>query len=364
MIPAACWRYDVITTLINRSLRVHVQHTRTRATLSSFICSRGYKRRRTESTIFTAFKAFAEFLGTIYKTVRFPSTLGFTSAAFAGVVLAGSLIDLGIVWLLMFSTFSAALGFVVNDLSDVELDRLAGVIRNPVSTGELSRGRCISVAIFLLLVSMAALSSLSLQNQLLGLVVIFLYLTYSWLVRAKARPILDIAYHGFCLAILATMGYTEYFPFDVKCLLFVSIVFLLSSMSQILQEVRDYETDRNMIRTTVTLLGKRRSLILCLALFASSFPIFLLLFLKGAVPLEMLILSPLTYFIIAPITQAIVNEAYEEKMLREIRERRLIMIALLIATLILGRIYDPQSWLNQTLKTLSGLLEFARGSIT
>lgn len=278
--------------------------------------------------------------------------LGFTSAALAGVVFAGYFIDLGMVWLLMFSAFSAAFGFVVNDLSDAELDRLAGVIRNPVSTGELSRGRCISVALFLLLVSMAALSSLSLQNQLLGLVVVFLYLTYSWLVRAKARPILDIAYHGFCLAILATMGYTEYGPFDVKCLLFVSIVFILSSMSQILQQVRDYETDRKMIMTTVTLLGKRRSLILCLALFTSTFPFLLLLFLKGAVPLEMIILSPLTYWIIAPITRSIVNEESEEKMLREIRERRLIVIALLIAALILGRIYDPQSWLNQVLKTL------------
>jgi hypothetical protein len=49
----------------------------------------------------------------------------------------------------------------------------------------------------------------------------------------------------------------------------------------------------------------------------------------------------LTYFIIAPITQATFNEDRVDKMLREIREKRLIMIALLIAALILGRIYDP-----------------------
>jgi len=261
--------------------------------------------------------------------------------AFAGAVLAGSFIDLRMVWLLMFSAFSTAFGFVVNDLADAELDGSVAVIRNPVSTGKLSRGRGISFAFLLLLVSLAALSSLSLYNQLLGLVVIFLYFTYSWIVRAKAKPMLDIAYHGFCLATLATMGYTEYRPFDVNCLLFVSIVFLLSAMSQILQEVRDYKTDRNMIRTTVTFLGKRKSLILCLALFTSAFPVLLLLLFYGAVPLLILILSPLTYFIIAPITQAIGNEEYVDKMLREVRERRLIMIALLIATLILGRIYAP-----------------------
>jgi len=284
--------------------------------------------------------------------IRFSSLLGFASATLAGAVLAGSFSDLGMVLLLMFSAFSTAFGFVVNDLSDAELDRSTGVIRNPVSTGELSRGRCISVALLLLLVSLAALSRLSFRNRLLGIVVIFLYFTYSWIVRAKARPMLDVAYHGLCLAILATMGYTEYRPFDVDCLLGVSIVFLLSAMSQVLQEVRDYDTDRNMIMTTVTFLGKRRSLILCLTLFASAVSISLLLLYKGAVPLEVLLLSPLTYFIIAPITQAIFNEEYVDKMLREIRERRLIMIALVIAALLLGRIYAPIAWLDQVFKTL------------
>ena len=96
----------------------------------------------------------------------------------------------------------------MNDLSDAEFDRSAGVIRNPVSTNELSRGKSIFLALFLLLVSVAALPPLSQRNQLLGLVVVFLYLTYSWLVRAKARPILDVVYHGLYLANLAVMGFT------------------------------------------------------------------------------------------------------------------------------------------------------------
>ena len=241
------------------------------------------------------------------------------------------------VWLLIFSMSSAAFGFVTNDLFDAELDRSAGVTRNPVSTGQLSRRGSIAVALFFLLVSLAALPSLSLQNQLLGLVVVFLYITYSGLVRAKARPILDIIYHGLCLAILATMGYTVYVPFNFVCLLFASIVFLLSSMSQILQEVRDYETDRSVILNTVNLLGKRRSLVLCLALFVSTFPLVFLLFLKGAVSPGILILSPLTYFILAPIIRTLINEEYEGKMLRAISQRRLILIALLIVALILGK---------------------------
>ena len=265
--------------------------------------------------------------------------LSYVSAALTGSLLAGTLLDRRVVWLLMFSAFSSAFGFVVNDLCDAELDRVAGVTRNPLSTGELSMGRGISFALLLLLSSMVPLSFLSLRSRLLGLIVVFLYLTYSCLVRAKARPILDIAYHGLCLATLAAMGYMEHGRIDAKCLLFASIVFLLSSMSQVLQEVRDYETDRAKIMTTVTLLGKRRSLILCLALFISTFPLVFILFLKGAIPIEMSILLPLTYFIIAPIFQAIRNEEYERRMLTAIKERRLIMIALIIATFILDRLY-------------------------
>ena len=68
-----------------------------------------------------------------------------------GAILAGSSIDLEVVWPLIFSAFSAAFGFVVNDLSDAELDSLSDVIRNPVSTNELSKGKSISVALFFLL---------------------------------------------------------------------------------------------------------------------------------------------------------------------------------------------------------------------
>ena len=287
--------------------------------------------------IFSGFKKFSEFLGAIFRAIRFSSTLCFTSTTFIGATLASSIIDSRMVWLLIFSASSTSFGFLLNDISDAELDRSAGVLRNPVSAGELSRGKGIMIAGFLFLVSMAPLSSLSLQNQLLGIVVIFLYFTYSWIVRAKARPVLDILYHGSCLAILVTMGYTEYRSFNIVCLLLASLVFFLSAISQILQEVRDYETDRKVVRTTAVLLGRKRSLILCLAFFTSAFAIFLLLLFYGAIPFEILLLSPLAYFIMAPIIQSIGNEEYEDKTLRKIRERRLIMIAALIVTLILAR---------------------------
>jgi 4-hydroxybenzoate polyprenyltransferase len=284
------------------------------------------------------FKEFAAFIEASYRTIRFSSVLCFTSATLAGAILTGSLSGLGIVWLLLFSASSTTFAFIINDLSDVELDRSAGVLRNSVSTGELSSGRCILLALFFLSVSLASLPFLSLQNQLLGLVVVFLYFTYSWLVRAKARPVLDILYHGLCLAILATMGYLGYRPFNFICLLLASLVFLLSATSQILQEIRDYETDIKMVKTTVTLLGKKLSLIICLAFWVLAFAIFILLLFYGAIPLGILLLSPLSYFIVAPFIRTIRNEEYEDSMLRKIKETRLILIAILLAFLILSQL--------------------------
>lgn len=287
------------------------------------------KKRRTDLTI--CFKEFAAFIEASYRTIRFSSVLCFTSATLAGAILTGSLSDSKIVWLLLFSASGTTFAFVVNDLSDAELDRSAGVLRNSVSTGELSSRRCILLALFFLFVSLASLPFMNFQNQLLGLVVIFLYFTYSWLVRAKARPVLDILYHGLCLAILATMGYLGYRSFNFTCLLLASLIFLLSATSQILQEIRDYETDIKMVKTTVTLLGKRLSLIICLAFWVFAFAIFILLLFYGAIPLEILLLSPLAYFIVAPFIRTIHNEEYEDNMLRKIKETRLILIAILLA---------------------------------
>lgn len=292
-----------------------------------------------KSATILGLKEVTKFLEAGYRASRFSSVLCFTSATVAGAVLSGSLMDLGMVWLLIFSVFSTTFAFVINDLSDAELDRSAGVLRNPVSTGDLSLRGTISLALSFLLASLAALFSLSFHTSLLGLVTVFLYFTYSWIVRAKARPILDIVYHGSCPALLAIMGYTEYRPFNATCFLLASMVFSLSAVSQILQEVRDYETDGKMIKTTVTLLGKRRSLILCLAFCASAFIIFTLLFFYVVVPYQILLLSPLAYIIIIPIIRAVHNEDYVDRMLREIQEKRLVVnfsiIIVLLAALIL-----------------------------
>ena len=105
--------------------------------------------------------------------------------------------------------------------------------------------------------------------------------------------------------------------------------------------MRDYDSDRVFIKTTVILLGKKRSLVLCLKLFLLTFPLLFMLIIYGVVPLEILLLLPLVYFIINPIFKAIKNEDYEDNMLEKIRKRRLILIGSLITSIIWGKMYSP-----------------------
>jgi 4-hydroxybenzoate polyprenyltransferase len=238
----------------------------------------------------------------------------------------------------MFSAFSTSFAFIINDIFDEELDRSAGIRRNPLSTGEISPRMGLPLALIFLFASLSIIPLLCFENRLLGLALVFLYATYSWHIRAKARPPLDILYHGLCLALLGMMGYLEYGSFDMTCFLFGSLAFFLSATSQILQEVRDYETDRKMLKTTVTQLGKKKSLILSLLFLASAQGMFFLLLLHDAFPLGILILSPFAYFIVAPIIRAIHKVGYEKEELEEIRRRRLFLILLAITFLILGRL--------------------------
>jgi len=281
-----------------------------------------------------------DLMSAVLKLIRFKTTLKFVLTTISGLVLAYPNIDLLAICLLLFTGFSTAFAFAINDISDVEIDKLVKKVRNPIVTEKITRRRSILLSFFFISVALLALSFLSFYNWLLGLAVIFIYSTYSFLVRAKAKPVLDVIYHSAGLSFFTLMGYIQYKPVDVNCLLLVSSVFLLSGMSEILQEVRDYESDRKMIKTTAILLGKRRALILCLAFFMIAFTMFLLSPLYGIVPYELLLLSPLAYFIVAPIVKAIHDETYLDKMIEKIHKRGPLIAGVLLVTFLLLKYFN------------------------
>ena len=229
-----------------------------------------------------------------------------------------------------FSGLITAFGLVLNDVEDTELDALAGKNRNPIAFGELSKRSGYLIALTFLLLSISMMPFLNSYNKILGLIVTFLFYSYSSGIRAKSKPILDIAYHGLCLAIFAVMGYVSQRPPDIPCLLFSAVIFFLSSVSQILQEIRDWDFDRKMIETTVTKLGKRYSLVLCLVFFSIVYGLFATAFLHRILPLEYLLLSPLTYFVISPIVLTIRDMKRLDDTIRLINNRVPILAVILI----------------------------------
>ena len=266
------------------------------------------------------------------KMVRLRTFLLFFLAAPIGSLVASSMILFEGVMSMMFAGFTIMFGLVLNDVEDAELDKLAGKNRNPIATRELSKREGFFIALIFLSLSLSMIPFLNLYNQILGLVVIILSYTYSSGIRAKSKPLIDVIYHGLCLAIFAAVGYIQQKPFDVRCLLLSTVIFFLSGVSQIFQQIRDWESDQKMRATTVIRLGKRKSLILCLIFFSIVFTLFALAPFYGIVPFEYLLLSPLTYFVVSPIVKTIRDVEYEKEMIKLINNRAPILILILIVT--------------------------------
>ncbi|MDQ1281421.1 MAG: hypothetical protein QG670_2686, partial [Thermoproteota archaeon] len=272
---------------------------------------------------------------TILERIRLSSILNFSLTTCIGATLSEGIFNYKIISLLIFAGFSTTFGFLLNDFTDRELDKSAGKMRNLFSTGTLQINRGIIIISCLFLVSTASLSSLNPMNKLLGLILLFLYFTYSWIIRAKTRPILDILYHGSCPAILITMGYIENKPDNFAGILLALLVFSLSSISEILQETRDYESDSKKFKTTVIMLGKKNSMILCSILFTFATIISFSLLLWRIIPLETILLSPIVYFYIVPIFKSVTNGKYEKRSVIRLKKGILPLIILLITIIVI-----------------------------
>jgi 4-hydroxybenzoate polyprenyltransferase len=132
------------------------------------------------------------------------------------------------------------------------------------------------------------------------------------------------------------MGYIQFRPIDTSCILLVLVVFFISAMSEILQEVRDHDSDRKMIVTTAISLGKPRALKLGLSFFGAICSMFVLSAILNIIPQLMILLFPLAYLIAKPILNAIRDEDYHHKMTQDISVRApLIMIILIVAFILL-----------------------------
>jgi 4-hydroxybenzoate polyprenyltransferase len=249
-------------------------------------------------------------------------------------------IDLAFLFLTAFTITAEIFAFVVNDLSDAKLDALDPETRNPLVKGEISTRGVTCVMLISIVVSVSLLSFLPLRSKVFGVAGLVLSLAYSWGVRAKLKPFLDIGFHGVLNVFPFVMGYTLYRSFDETCLLTSSAICIIGAVTGLLAQLKDYDYDGTFGKSTAVFLGKRRAISLSLGLMSVWFILFARVFeglisfpvpLFGIrVPIQFLVLPPLSIFILMPLIRGILNESYQTEVYGEVKKRGLIILVILI----------------------------------
>jgi 4-hydroxybenzoate polyprenyltransferase len=253
-------------------------------------------------------------------------------SALACALVAKYPVDSRILPVLLFLAVSSIFGFVINDIADAELDRKAGKLRNPVSSGDLSLAAAWALVVILLSVATLSIYFLSFLNRLLGILVIILFVGYSFGLKAKARPGLDVLWHASWNTTYGVMAYSVYRPLDFVGAGLGSMLFLLSMLAELVNGIRDHDSDRLMIRTTVIWVGKRRALKACVVLLFSVLALFVSVVLVGGLPLVLLIFSPSIIFLVAPLINALRREQDEQNLMPSFVNRGTIIGLLLLVT--------------------------------
>ncbi|MFI5450307.1 MAG: UbiA family prenyltransferase [Candidatus Bathyarchaeia archaeon] len=241
-------------------------------------------------------------------------------------------VDGRILPVLLFVTISSIFGFVINDIADAELDKKAGKPRNPVASGDLSAAAAWALVVVLLGVATLSIYLLNFMDRLLGILVILLFGGYSFGLRIKARPGLDVVSHASWSATYGVMAYSVYRPLDFVGAGLTGMLFLLSMLAELVNQIRDHDSDRDMIRTTVTLVGKKRALKICVVLLFLVLALFVSVVLVGGLPWILLAFSPSIIFLVAPIINALRNEQREQELMPAFVKRGTIIGLLLLVT--------------------------------
>ena len=241
-----------------------------------------------------------------------------------------------IIPVLIFVAASSAFGFVINDIADAELDRKAGKLRNPIASDDLSVSAAWKLALIFLATAVLSLYPLDLLGKLLGIIVITLFSDYSFGLRAKVRPGVDVVCHASWNTLYGVMAYSIYRPLDLIGVQLSGLLFLSSMLMELLNEIRDHDSEKDIIRTTATAIGKRGALKLCILILLLILSLFISLTVTGGLPWPLLIFSPSIIFLVKPIMNALRSEQNEQNLLPTLVSRgATIVILIFIAYLTL-----------------------------
>jgi len=173
-----------------------------------------------------------------------------------GVFLGSSSVDISLAYLVVFIISASAFGFVVNDISDRELDAHTPFPRNPLADGSMSLGFAVLVSAVLLLVTLASMALLPEKLLWIEVLILGMFVTYSFLIESKNIAGLDLVYHAILPMLCGMLGYLLYHPLDRTGIIFFSLLALFGLISELLNEIRDIEKDQIKRRNSVMIIGE------------------------------------------------------------------------------------------------------------
>ena len=234
-----------------------------------------------------------------------------------GAFLGSSSVDISLVWLVVFIIASSAFGFVVNDISDRELDAHTPFPRNPLADGSISLIFAVLVSAVLLLITL--ISMVLLPEKLLWIegLILFMFVTYSFLIETKNIAGLDLVYHAILPMLCGMLGYLLYSPLDLTGIIFFSLLAIFGIISELLNEIRDIEKDRITRTNSVMIIGERAAFKWTIALMVLAIVLCAYLVSVQMGYYWLLPLFPFGIYLIKPVIRAMNDASYKTKFVGE-----------------------------------------------
>lgn len=254
----------------------------------------------------------------------------FVIAGIFGALLAAGRLDLSFPVFLVFIAASSAFGFVINDISDQALDSRSAKPRNPLADGSMTCRTAKIVSAVLLLISLACMALLPSSLLPVEIVVLFIFITYSFWIEVKNIAGLDLVYHALFPALYGLLGYLLYHPLDLTGIVYVALLGLFGAVGELGNEIRDLEKDRTERRNTVVIIGERAAFFLTIAFMAAAFCIIAVFAVLEPGFFWLLPFVPFGLLLVHPVVKAMKDPEYKMKFVDAINNRAILLAAAML----------------------------------
>jgi 1,4-dihydroxy-2-naphthoate octaprenyltransferase len=162
------------------------------------------------------------------------------------------------------------------------------------------------------------------------LVVMFVFITYSFWIEVKNIAGLDLIYHALFPALYGLLGYMLYHPPDLTGIVYVVLLGIFGAVGELGNEIRDLEKDRTERKNTVVIIGERAAFFLTIAFMACAFFIIAVFSILEPGFFWLLPFVPFGLLLIHPVVKAMKEPEYKMQFVDAINNRAILLAAAML----------------------------------